>query len=109
MDVPERLDDLPEGVRAVLNDRYDGSLWTVLHAWVDDDTVLAVVSVAPHDAFDEPADAFDVDIVELHMLRVFDTLQGGWDVVADHELALGSLFESFVQDFFDETEPPADT
>ena len=106
MDVPERLDDLPKGARDALERRYEGSFWTILHAWVDDDTVLAVVSVAPADAFDESADAFDVDIVEVHMLRIFDTLQGRWDVVADHELALGSLFESFVQDFFDETEPP---
>ena len=106
MDAPERLHDLPPGARDALERRYEGSFWTILHAWVDDDTVLAVMSLAPADAFDEAADAFDVDIVELHMVRVFDTLQGRWDVVADHELALGSLFESFVQDFFDETEPP---
>ena len=106
MDVPERLDDLPEGARVALEQRYEGAFWTVLHAWVDDDTVLLVVSVAPDDAFDEAADAFDVDIVEVHMLRVFDTLQGRWDVVAAHQLALGALFESFVQEFFDATEPP---
>lgn len=107
MEIPERIDELPQGARTALESRYGDAFWTVLHAWVDEDTVLVVVSVAPREAFDASADAFDVDAVEVHMLRVFDTLQGAWDVVADHELALGALFESFVQDFFDETEPTA--
>lgn len=99
--------DLPEGARAALEERYGDTDWQLLHAWIDDDSILAVAAIAPAAAFDESADAFDVDIVELHMLRIFDDLQGGWDVVADHELALASLFEEFVQAYFDRTEPPS--
>ena len=104
----ERAEDLPQGARDALEARYGDLSWSLLHAWVADDTVLAVAAVAPDAAFDEAADAFDVDIVELHLLRVFDDLQGGWDIVSDHVVALGSLFEDFVQAFLDRTEPPGE-
>lgn len=106
MDTPERADDMPAGALAALEDRYGDALWTLLHAWIDDETVLAVVSVAPEEAFDESVDAFDVDIVELHLLRIFDTLQGEWGVAADHEMRMGTLFEDFVKTWLDRTEPP---
>lgn len=104
MDIPERIEALPAGAKRALTERYGDQLWTVVHAWVNEDSVLAVVSVAPESAFEEDADAFDVDIVELHLLRMFDTLQGWWDVASDQELRLGTLFEDFVQDFFERTE-----
>lgn len=106
MEPSVRADELPAGATRALETKYGDAMWTLVHAWVQDDSVLAVVSVAPEGAFEESADAFDVDIVELHLLRVFDTLQGRWDVVADQELRLGTLFEDFVQDYFDRTEPP---
>lgn len=99
----EQTNELPDGAARALTERYGDAMWTLLHAWVEADTVLAVVSVAPEDAFDESADAFDVDIVELHLLRVFDTLQGSWEVASDQELRLGTMFEDFVQDFFART------
>ena len=102
----QRSDDMPSGARAALHSRYSGRDWALVHAWIDDDTVLAVTATAPEAAFDEGEDAFDVDAVELHLLRVFDDLQGGWEVVADHELPLSSLFEDLVQSYLDRTEPP---
>lgn len=107
MDIPDHADDMPAGALAALGERYGDALWTLVHAWIDDETVLAVISVAPDAAFDASSDAFDVDIVEVHMLRIFDTLQGEWDVVADHEMRLGTLFEDFVKTWLDRTEPPS--
>ena len=104
----ERAESLPRGARDALEARYGDLSWSLLHAWVAEDTVMAVVAFAPETAFDEAVDAFDVDIVELHLLRVFDDLQGGWDILSDHVVALGSLFEEFVQEYLDRTEPPGE-
>jgi hypothetical protein len=57
--------DVPEPARALLDARYQGSAWSLLHAWISDDTVLCVVAMADDVVFDPDSDFFDVDGVRI--------------------------------------------
>lgn len=89
--------DVPEPARALLEDRYRGSAWSLLHAWVSDDTVLCLVAVAGDEVFDPVEDAFDVDGVRIEALQLFDTVQDGWEVSEDGGFALGDVFGELVR------------
>ena len=102
--------DLPEPAAKVLERHYEGEPWTLLHAWVADDTVLAVVAVAGSNVFDEEADTFDVDEVRLEHLQLFDTIQEGWDLSVDSSAELGDVFGELVKSYEgggDDGEPEA--
>ncbi len=88
--------DLPEAARALLDDRYAGTAWTLLHAWIADDAVLAVVAVADEVLFDPDDDAFDVDGVRIETVQAFDTLQDGWDLAEDGAFPLGDVFGELI-------------
>ncbi|MEX2502335.1 MAG: hypothetical protein WD336_08155 [Trueperaceae bacterium] len=91
--------DLPEEARTLLQARYAGSAWTLLHAWIADDTVLAVVAVADDVLFDPSDDAFDVDGVRIETVQAFDTLQDGWDLAEDGAFPLGDVFGELIDAF----------
>lgn len=88
--------DLPDPAVSLLEERYGATPWAMLHAWVSDETILAVLAVAPEDAFDVEADTFDVDRISLeHVQLVFD--QGeGWTLAVDGEVGLNAVFEELV-------------
>lgn len=89
--------DVPEPAVRLLEERYADEPWTLLHAWVSEDTVLAVVAVAGEGVFDEEADAFDVDGVRLEYLQLFDTVQEGWELSLDAGAELGDVFGELVR------------
>jgi len=91
--------DIPEAAEALLEERYKGSTWTMLHAWMSEETVLAVVAVADEDCFDAQEDAFDIDRVRIEALQLFDTLQEGWTLEEDTTFELGDVFGELVQAF----------
>lgn len=91
--------DVPEPAVRLLNDHYRNEPWTLLHAWVSEDTVLAVVAVAGEGVFDEEADAFDVDGVRIEYLQLFDTIQEGWELSLDAGAELGDVFGELVRVF----------
>ena len=97
---------IPARAREALEEWLDDRTGTLLHAWVVDEerTVLAVVGTVTEDAFDEETDGYDVDSIELHMLTVFDDLQGAWEVSDDSSLLLGSLFGDLANRYVNEDE-----
>ena len=97
--------DVPEPARALLDTRYQGSAWSLLHAWISDDTVLCVVAVADDVVFDPDGDFFDVDGVRIEALQLFDTVQDGWEVSEDATFELGDVFGELVS-AYEEGESP---
>lgn len=89
--------DVPEPARALLEARYEGSAWSLLHAWMSDETVLCLVAVAGDDVFDPVEDTFDVDGVRVEALQLFDTVQEGWELSEDGDFALGDVFGDLVR------------
>ena len=89
--------DVPEPARALLEARYEGAAWSLLHAWVSDDTVLCLVAVAEDEVFDPDEDFFDVDGVRIEALQLFDTLQEGWELTEDAAFPLGDVFGELVR------------
>lgn len=89
--------DVPEPAVELLKRHYQNAPWTLLHAWVSEDTVLAVVAVAGEGVFDEVADAFDVDGVRIEYLQLFDTVQEGWELSLDAGADLGDVFGELVR------------
>src|SRR6056297_1112879 len=98
--------DVPEPARALLEARYQNASWTLLHAWISDETVLAVVAVAEDDVFDPEEDHFDVDGVRIEALQMFDTLQEGWEIEEDAAFELGDVFGELVR-AYEEGDAPA--
>jgi hypothetical protein len=98
--------NIPEAAEALLEERYEGSTWTMLHAWTSDETVLAVIAVADDDCFDLEEDAFDVDRIRLEALQIFDTVQEGWAIEEDTAFELGDVFAELVQAFEGGEETP---
>lgn len=96
--------EIPEGAYHKLSERFHGTAWTLLHVWTTEEALLAVVATAADDAFDEQADEFDVDSVELHMVTLFDTLQEGWTLAPDAAMRLDEVFEELVDAFYDRDE-----
>lgn len=97
--------DVPEPARALLEARYQNASWTLLHAWISEETVLAVVAVAEDAVFDPEEDHFDVDGVRIEALQMFDTLQEGWEIEEDAAFELGDVFGELVR-AYEEGEPP---
>ncbi len=89
--------DVPEAARALLEERYRNASWTLLHAWIAEDTVLAVVAVADDAVFDPEDDVFDVDGVRIEALQLFDTVQEGWELSEDGAFELGDVFGELVR------------
>lgn len=89
--------DVPEPAIELLTRHYHDDPWTLLHAWVSEDTVLAVVAIAGEGVFDEEADAFDVDGVRIEYLQLFDTVQEGWELSLDASAELGDVFGELVR------------
>lgn len=89
--------EVPEAAVHLLEERYADEPWTLLHAWVSEDTVLAIVAIASEGVFDEEADAFDVDGVRLEYLQLFDTVQEGWELSLDASAELGDVFGELVR------------
>ena len=98
--------DVPEPARALLAARYEDASWTLLHAWISDDTVLAVVAVADDEVFDPDEDVFDVDGVRIEALQLLDTLQEGWELSEDGAFELGDVFGELVRAYEGEGEAP---
>lgn len=96
--------DVPAPARALLEARYQDASWTLLHAWISDETVLAVVAVADDAVFDPDEDVFDVDGVRIEALQLFDTLQEGWTLSDDGTFELGDVFGELVRAY--EGDPP---
>ena len=96
--------DVPEPAHALLEERFKDAAWTLLHAWISEDTVLAVVAVAENAVFDPEEDVFDVDGVRIEALQLFDTLQEGWELSEDGAFELGDVFGELVRAY--ETEAP---
>ena len=91
--------DVPAPARALLDARFEGSAWTLLHAWVSEDTVLCLVAVAEDEVFDPEEDYFDVDGVRIEALQLFDTIQDGWELTEDAAFALGDVFGELVRGY----------
>ena len=91
--------DVPEPAQALLEARYGEASWTLLHAWMSEDTVLCVVAVADEACFDSEEDMFDVDRVRIEALQVFDTMQDGWTIEEDTSFELGDVFGELVREF----------
>lgn len=100
----EEFTEIPPGARGALQEWLAGRVGTLLHAWVveEGEAVLALVATVEDEAFDEETDGYDVDSIELHMLTVFDNLQGSWEVSDDGDLKLGSLFGELANRFVNE-------
>jgi len=98
--------EIPEAAEALLEERYKGSTWAMLHAWTSDETVLAVIAVADDDCFDLEDDAFDVDRIRLEALQIFDTVQEGWAIEEDTAFELGDVFAELVHAFEGGEETP---
>ncbi len=88
--------DLPEPAVALLDQRFEGSAWAMLHAWVSDETILAVIAVAPEAAFDVDEDTFDVDVVRVEHVQLLHDTDEGWTLEVDGEVDLRSVFEELV-------------
>lgn len=96
--------DMPEPALALIDERYGDASWALLHAWISDETVLAVVAVAPDDAFDPSEDAFDVDAVLLEHLQLAHDAESGWSLSVDGEASLRDVFEELVASYEDANE-----
>jgi hypothetical protein len=88
--------DVPEPAQALLDARYEGASWTLLHAWISEETVLCMVAVAEDACFVPEDDAFDVDRVRFEALQLFDTMQDGWTLEEDTGFELGDVFGELV-------------
>lgn len=99
-DVEEAV-DIPEAANEVMEGWLAENTGLLLHAWIadDDKSVLAVVATVADEAFDSETDGYDVDSIELHMLTMFDTEQGGWELNVDNEVKLGNLFGELANRF----------
>ena len=98
--------DVPEPVTELLERHYQEESWTLLHAWVSNDTVLAVVAVAGVGVFDTDSDTFDVDGVRIEHLQLFDTIQEGWSLEVDSSADLGDVFGELVRAYEGEDDEP---
>lgn len=91
--------DVPEGAREQMERLYANEAWTLLHAWIGEGAVLAVVAVAADGVFDQEADAFDVDGVRIDYLQLTREEGAGWTSSVDASAELGDVFGELVHAF----------
>ncbi|MDZ7799448.1 MAG: hypothetical protein U5K81_01580 [Trueperaceae bacterium] len=91
--------DVPEGAQEQMELLYGREAWTLLHAWIGEGAVLAVVAVAADGVFDQEEDAFNVDGVRLDYLQLTEEEDGAWSSSVDASAELGDVFGELVHAF----------
>lgn len=96
--------DIPDTAFEALATEFTDGASVVLHAWTTESgEIHAVVATSPDEAFDEGADAFDVDQVELSMVTLRHEIgDETWRVDVESGIGFADLFSELIEAYYDD-------
>ncbi len=94
--------DIPEPARKLLEARFEGEDWTLMHAWISEETVLCVCAIAGEGAIDaDDEGVLDVDAVRIEALQLFSEGTADWTLSEDGAFSMADVFGDLLGDTHD--------